>query len=821
MLYRFLALILASFFSVNLYSQPGRGGAERTANGIITGKVIDVTTRQPMEFTTVALLNWRDSSIVTGSITNSKGHFRLENLPVGRYRLSVNFIGYYTETIDSVWINARQPQIDLAAIALRPAVERLAEVEVVSETGMFQNAIDRKVFNVEKSISTAGGTALDVLEKVPSINVDMDGKVSLRGSENVRILIDGKPSGLGNTMLEQLPASSIENVEIITNPSAKFDPDGMSGIINIVTKHNKLQGFNGNVNLSYSRIDRYNASLNLNYRKGIANYYVNYSYRKDMRPFVRSNVRENFYNPVATWFLQDGQSVRLSDSHTLKTGIDLSLSKNNSLGFSVLFSSSYRNDDELIEFQRRDINYTLNQLYTRSTVSESGNSNVDITLNYMKRFSQKDRMLSADVSFSGSAGDDDQLYEQVFLNPDYSTAGLPSLQEWTTSASKNRYITMQADYSHPLTEKIKLETGVKVNIREVGDDFRAAALNNVNLLWYNDTNRTNHFVYNDEIYAAYAILSGKYKKLGWQTGLRAEQAYTHPYLKTTGKRYHNDYRSLFPSAFLSYELKNNQLVMLNYTRRINRPSMFSLNPFPNYSDPLNVRQGNPYINPEYISAFELSHGKYEKKYSFTTTVYYRYTTDVISRFRQSLTDSSLVITEANLNRSESYGFEFITMVQLLKWWNINYSLNLYEQRIDGSNVDARATNQGFSWNTKLNSSMNLPWETELQLSGMYFAPQVTAQGEMKARAWADFGVKKNLWNKRGSIGVRISDVFNSRQFQMSFVEPTYRQNFLRKRDSVNFFITFTYRFGTTQRQMEQQRRRQNGTEPQPEMEMMF
>ena len=819
---RFLFVLIPIFLiSGSLKAQGSRQSGERPPIGTISGKVFDETSRQALEFSTVALLSWRDSSIVSGGMTNAKGAFKLEAIPAGRYRIRVNFIGYFPYTIDSVFINPQNPELYYQSIMLKPAVASIQGVEITESKGLFQNSIDRKVFNVEKSISTSGGTALDVLEKVPSVDVDMDGKVSLRGSENVRILIDGKPTFIGGSALEQIPASAIESVEIITNPSAKYDPDGMTGIINIITKHNILEGFNGNLNLNYSTLKRNNAGLNLNFRYGIANYYVNYNYRKDLSRFTRYNLRENFNNPASSWFIQDGTSIRDSESHTIKSGIDLTMPRNQSLGFSILWSTRTRDSDEIIDFERRDYTYTLKQYYTRGSVSASPENNIDLAVNYRKKFSGKDHFLTSDISFSKSNGSESNDIDQLFYNTDLTPASVPALKERTNSDNFNMNLNIQLDYTKAFSEKFKIESGLKAGFRSMGDNFLAEQFIGVNQLWMEDTNRTNNFVYSDEILAAYGIISGKINKLGWQTGLRAEQAYTHPELKTSGEKFDNPYFSFFPSAYLSYDLNSSNLFMLNYSRRINRPSTWSLNPFANYTDPLNIRKGNPFLNPEYVNAFELSHAFYRKSISLTSTAYYRVTNDVITRFRQTLNDSMLVITEANLNKSESYGYEFISMVQIAKWWNINYSFNLFESRIDGSNIDAKVVNQGFSWNNKLSANFVLPYQTELQLSGMYFAPQVVAQGTMKSRYWADFGLRKVFLNKKASIGLRISDVFNTRAFEMAFREQTYRQDFKRKRDETTVFVNFTYRFGSAPKQQEQQKGRRPNQNENQDMDLNF
>lgn len=794
--------------------RPGQGGKERPAIGRIYGTVVDNDTGKPIEFATIALLSRRDSSVAGGGVTDQKGRFDISEIKVGMYQVVFNFIGYDVHRMDAVKLTPREStERDLGTIRLTRTVNEIDAAEVVEERPFMELSFDKKIYHVDQISTAEGGSASEILENIPSIDVDMDGNISLRGNENVTILIDGKPSGFTGAdrtaILEQIPASSIEDVEVITNPSAKFDPDGMAGILNIVLKKNKLRGFHGNVTGSVGTGDNYNGSLGINYRNKKVNLFSNYSYRYSDR-FGWSDIdRLNISDDVSSQLIQDNDGARRGGSHALKLGSDFYLNPKNTLTISGLMSLRDSENEDSIFYSLFDETSLLTDYYRRDNSGLGDSWSYDLSANYVKEFTHRDHNLKWDFNYSNSESDNSSLFEESYYDLDLQPLDSDPLLEQTASLNQNDVLTSQLDFTLPFEDIAKLETGAKVIVRNLDTDFRAETFNDSLGTYVNDTSRTNEFDYSEEIYAAYAMYGRSFGDFGAQIGGRYEVARTESELVNTGETFKNDYESFFPSANLTYSLEEKHTFQVSYSRRINRPRTRQLNPFPSYSDPLNLRTGNPFILPEYTNSYELTYSNRWKQNMFTVSAYLKDVNDVIRRFATVDTQGVSTVSYTNLAGMTNYGLEFILFNKVSKNLSFNTSVNVYQQVSDGSNIESDLSAEAIGGFGKVMASYKTNKGLSVQLSGRYRAPMIILQGEIKAMYNFDIAVKQKLLDDRATIGIRFRDMFNTRQFELNTDGQNFSQHSLRKRESQNLFLTFSFKFGKLEE--EKSRRNRNGS----------
>jgi iron complex outermembrane receptor protein len=629
--------------------------------------------------------------------------------------------------------------------------------------------------------------------------VDMDGNVSLRGSENVTILIDGKPSGFTGAdrtaILDQIPASSIEDIEVITNPSAKFDPDGMAGILNIVLKKNKLRGFHGNVSATVGTGDQYNGSLGLNYRNKNLNLFSNYSYRYSDRFSLRDVDRTSLVNDTSSTLIQDNEGARWGGSHSLKLGTDLYLNPKNTLTLSGLLSLRDRNDADSIFYSLFDDSGLMTEYYRRDNAGDGQSWSYDLNANFSREFTRREHKLTSDFAYSESSSDNISDFLESYYDLDLLTINSDPYLERTSSLNESRTLTAQIDYTQPFEDIAKLETGAKLIVRNLDSDLQATIFSDSLQTFVNDTSRSNEFDYQESIYAAYAMYGRNFGDFGAQLGARYELARTTSELITTGETFTNDYESFFPSANLNYSFTEKKQLQASYSRRINRPRTRQLNPFPSYSDPLNLRKGNPFILPEYTNSYELTFSNRWNQNMFSVSVYHKDVNDVIRRFVSVDNEGVSTLTYTNLAGVQNSGIEFIFFNKVGKNLSLNTSANVYRQQSDGSNIESDLNADAIGGFGKLMATYKTNNGLSVQVSGRYRAPMNMLQGRMEAMFHTDLAVKQNILGDRGSIGLRVRDIFNTRQFEIESSGTNFSQHTLRKRESRNLFVSFSYKFG--------------------------
>ena len=795
--YSFLLCFLAFLPSIVSAQRPPQGPPQ----GRIDGQIIDAKTKEAVAFATVALYRLRDSVAVSGGLSDEQGRFVLEEIPFGGYWLQVDFMGYQSYQHKPLIIKPDQMQVKLGQLSLETSAQNLGEVVAQGEAAEMRLAIDRKIFDVEKSQLATGGTATDVLRNTPTLEVDAEGSISLRGSAGVTVFINGRPSALAGgdrkALLDQIPANMVKRVEIITNPSAKYDPDGISGIINIVLKKNNLEGFSGNVSATVGTVfDKYNATAGLSYRN--RNFNIGLSYNYQDNTFWRNgySLRTNKFGPALDFLDQYSNGLRRRSSHFARLQGEWSPKENQTLAFGFSLSPQRGREYDTLNYEVLNANRDYLDAFDRYTDENESGLNSEATLNYTLNFNpQGDHQLVIDASFSNNQRSELAQYQQVWWDNQGQARPNLGLNQTLDEGRQNQVWTAQADYTRPLKQG-KLELGAKTIIRNIDNSLFSKTRDTLQTSFREDVQLNNDFSYREAIHALYATYGHKWGKFGLQAGLRLEQAFTTSELKTTNETFENNYFSPFPSLHLSYQVKPTRQMMLAYSRRINRPGTWSLNPFPNFDDPLNLRRGNPFLLPEYIESVELTLAEYWSKASVSASAYYRHTSNLMQRIRTvEPTTNVATTTFENLASNNAYGLEAVFSFRPYAWWRGNASLNAYYFQIDGSNLDNEFANAAFAFSMNLGSTFQLGKGWSSQFNAFYRPAVATAQGQMKYMFNGTVSLTKALLKEKLLLSLRLEDPFYWSQFGMEFNQTLFDQDILRRWESRVLYATVSYQFG--------------------------
>lgn len=805
--------------------------------GHVYGKLVDKDNK-PVPFASVMIMQSRYDSatqkpkdvLVKGMITEMNGDFSFEELPVTGIKLKISATGY--KSIDQAvsFINkaAGAPKAgampsfdkDLGNIKLEGNVSQLKGVEITASKPMMTLDIDKKVFNVEKNIVSAGGTAVDVMKNVPSVNVDIDGNVSLRNS-SPQLYVDGRPTTL---TLDQIPADAIESVEVITNPSAKYDASGGgAGILNIVLKKNKKTGYNGNVRAGVDKRGAVNGGVDVSLRQDKFNFSasVNANQRKSRTSGLTD--RTNIGTEPVTAVVQDNANKNNGTFLFGRLGLDYFLSNRTTLSVSgVKLHGEFKPDD--VNSITTDSLYNTGLLSSFSQRTSSGQRTFNangLVFGFKQLFPKEGEELTADFNYFGGKNENNSLYNTDYYANGSGSAITGNELQKIMGEGKNSNITVQTDYVLPIG-KGKLETGLR-------GQFNKTENNNYNYI-YSDASKdytlipstSSNYKNRDNVYAAYVSYSNTINKFGYKVGLRAESSEYHGELTQTGETFSNSYPvSLFPSLFLSQKLNKDQELQLSYTRRVNRPNFFQLIPFADSTDKLNITRGNPNLVPEFTQSLEFSYAKtFNNNHSLLASVYYKHTDDLITNYLERVTDDAtgseaLVSTFTNANSSYSVGSELTVINKLTKWWDISTSLNLYNSKINTDNVSGSSQDAMWSLFGKFNSNFKLPASFDVQLSATYqsktnlpvnnnqrgfggpmMQAQSASQGYIKPFGGVDLAVKKSfLKNNAASLTLAVSDIFRTMKTIQYSESDYFTQYYSRLRDPQMVRLTFAYRFG--------------------------
>ncbi len=738
---------------------------QNQSKGKVKGTLLDQTSKEPLPFATVGIYTEKDS-LVGGGISDEEGKYTVD-VPFGRFYALIEFMGFEAVKSDFFTLSRENNSHDLGETGLSATAADLNEVVVQGEKTIMELSLDKRVFNVGKDLANAGGNASDILMNLPSVSVDPQGNVSLRGSSNVRILVDGKPSGLvsfkGSSGLRQLPANLIERVEVITNPSARYEAEGMAGVINIILKKDSSQGFNGSFEVVTGYPTNLGFTANLNYRKNRFNWFINYGIAYRDQPYV-GEIYQEVYDNDTTFIMQQTTDGNVqSINNNIRGGLDYFFNEKSILTASYLWrrSDAHRITDNRYEDY---INTVDNfQSYTTRRQDETEQEpNSEIVVSYKKSFEQKGHELTTAFTYLNYWENSDQTYTQNTFTPEgIAKPGTELLQTSLNDEYENQYL-VQLDYTKPFGKEGKLESGFRTSFREMKNDYVVSEVNEDGVS-EPIPGLDNVFIYDENILAAYGIFGNKIDKLSYQAGLRAEYTDVNTILEETKEENPRSYTNLFPSAHLTYNVTEENAFQLSYSRRVRRPVYNDLSPYVTLSDSRNFFSGNPDLNPEYTDALELGHIKYFEKGTLFSTVYYRSTMDKIDRIRSVDEDGNSVTRPYNLNGENSFGVEFSGDYRPTTWWKLDLNVNFFYADIDGTNIQPDYAATTYSWLFRQTSRFTLKNGMDLQFRANYEAKQKTAQGLRKGIFFMDLSVAKRILNQRGNLVLNVNDILNSRR----------------------------------------------------------
>ena len=768
--------------------------------GKITGSIKDGGNQKIIDAATISLLKSKDSSLVKTAITDKEGNFVFENLKEGNYFVSASSLGHSKVYSNSFTLTQEQNNINVGVLQLVPVNESLKEVVVTSKKPFIERRLDRTIVNVDASISNAGSSAMEVLEKSPGITIDKDGNISLKGKQGVKVFIDGKPSYLSGpdlaNLLKSMGSAQLDQIEIMTNPPAKYDAAGNAGIINIKTKKNKTIGYNGSISSSVTqgKYIRTNESINLNYRNKNINVFGNYSFRHDknysdltiLRKFRDKNSKE-----LLSIFDQQSKFTNDNNSNNAKLGIDINVSKKTTVGVVASgFINTEKFDNNNITLLKNGMNITDSSTFA-STEMNNKWKNFSGNFNLRHVFDTTGRELTFDADYIHYTQNSSQsLANQYFDAANQKNAANDTLI--STIPSDIKIYSFKADYSQPLKGNAKLEAGVKASFVKTDNDAAYDYL--VNGKMVHDTNRSNHFVYDEQIKAAYINVNKQLnKKWSTQLGLRLENTVSKGHQVTTNEKFERNYTQLFPTVFVGYEMNEKNNFSVNYGRRIERPDYADLNPFFFFLDKYTYQAGNTNLRPQFSHNIELSH---TYAGNFTTTLNYTKTTDLINDvLDQNEEKNETFITKSNIASQRQYGITVTTMVPVKKWLKINLYANFSNNRFQGFINNSTVDLQSNLLTTNVNAQMSLGKGWNAELSGFYRTKGLEGVLLIGGLGAVNGGISKSVLNNKGTVKLGFRDIFSTQQFK-GYAEYSYIDTrFVQKRDSRQASLSFNWRFG--------------------------
>ncbi len=775
----------------------------------VMGRVIDASNKAPIEFATVKLLD-QANKIIDGMATNENGGFMLV-VNYGVYILEVEFIGYKKQTSEKFTLDASNTEKMMRGIALQVSQKQLNEVEITAQKDIVENKIDRKVYNVSKDLTASSGTAATVLQNVPSVNFDSDGNLTMRGGSNVTILINGRVTTLNGSdkqsLLNQIQANEIEKIEVITNPSASFDVEGTNGIINIVLKKTVKPGTTGNISLGAGtrqetnsiKVNKYTGSASLNYKNKWVDYIVSANYAR--RPTF------GYGNVERTTYLSGGRELNMSQYNTaenlannlgIRTSAEFFIDTKNTLfvGGNVNRNKANNLDYNVYNFTNENELILSNE--TRESTTSSGNLNFGVNAQYKHEFKSSDHQLVFDFNY-------DQLNQQTINNIDIK--GVANLLGTNIDNKFNANLFVgQLNYTQLFNSKLKLETGLKSTNRDFNSSITGE--NNLGLGFVKDSILSNSLINTDQNYAGYINVSGDLTYFKYMLGLREEIVLLD--IETQqGEPFAYKIASLFPSLFLTKELKDKSVLGLSFSRRIRRPDPRQLNPFPDYDDPITLRFGNPKLLPEFINAVEAAYNKTWNAIGLNATLFYRFNQNPINRVIRTDSTGITRVSFANIDATNNGGTDFSIRISLSKKWNITINENLFYQQVKSTVDNKLFTNDGVISNLKINGNWFITPKWSIQLNTNFNSRVFNAQGIISPINTGSLSTRYSLWKNKANITANYSDVLNSQFFKINLRGTNFISQNYRRRESRILFLTFTLNLGNDNSANEQKKKKQN------------
>ncbi len=771
------------FFSGMIFCQQ-RG----LQGGGIFGNVYDSITKGPIEYANIIVFTSKDSIQQTGTVSNKEGKFNLTGLNPGNYYVDIQFIGYEKHRVNNVKIPNTHLKVDLGNIFLKPSTVNLDNVVVEGTRSPITYQIDKKVIDVSQLGTVISGNAADVLENVPSVTVDIDGNVSLRGSTNFTVLIDGKPTVMDpQDVLQQIPASSIENMEIITNPSAKYDPEGNAGIINIKLKKNKNLGLSGIANANAGVNDKYGGDFLFQYRTSSLNYNFGVDYNRRFFDGTRTSREQFLQNGITSYLNSDGNHNRGRISFGVRGGLDFDLGVTDQLSLGGRYGTRKGQRYSDLNYLQWDQNSTDQIYYLSHNDSYRDGNSFEFNTNYSHKFNLSGHEITSQFVISSESSDESSVSSE--LQNSVQTNG-----KETTENGPSTEIEGKIEYVLPFAEKNKFEAGT-VGQMDLSKD-------NTGLYEYNSESNTyvfqplysNSTKYNRSNLAVYTLYSDEISNFGYQFGIRGEYTYRTIELTKTNQLFSIDRWDVFPTLHSSYKISDGSQIMASYTKRIHRPHGWALEPFDTWMDANNVRRGNPGLQPEYIDSYELGFQTFFLGATFSNDFYYRNTRNVIERVKSVYSDLVTLNTFDNVGKDYSLGTEFMLSFDLFKFWSINLMGDLYDYRIKGSLLGNEFSRSSFNWNSNFNNSFKITKSTQLQFNVRYHSPSVSSQGRRESFFTTDAALKQDFLNRMIALTFQVRDLFQTGKFEFTSDGIDFNTYTLYKRESPMFMLNVRINF---------------------------
>ncbi len=814
-----------SFVLLFLFSFPTTASYAQSPKPVytISGKVIDNQLKVPLEYATISVVNVKDTKDLTGGVTDSKGNFSVEVGP-GTYNIIVEFISYEPKTFKNRSVNS---DLDLGTIPLGVSSDNLDEVVVRAETTQVEIKLDKKIYNIGKDLTTAGGTVSDALSNVPSVTVDIDGTISLRGNQNVKILINGKPSaiaGFGSTdVLQQLPADAIEKVEVITSPSARYGAEGTAGILNIILRKDKTLGFNGSLSLNAGIPANAGASANLNYRTKKFNLFNTTGYRYFEAPgngyfdTKYKNAAEGEFDRI----IEDRDMQRLNRNFNMNLGMEYYLNDQSSLTGSFF----YRYGED------RDVTTNVSDYFrneekafgsTRTERENQDENSYQFALNYMNKLDDEGQKLTADFQYEDDRENTISTINEVENYNNIAYDGQFAAEKITNDEVQKEYL-LQADYVLPFGEDSQFEAGYRGNWENTVTDYALWQENQDGELVLN-RELTNVFDYTENVNALYTQYGSKFGDFSFLLGLRLENTQLKGKIDSEipddqleqvfgfpiDTDFDKNYLGLFPTVNLIYELAKDENITLGYNRRINRPRGWFINPFPSRSSNNNVFQGNPNLRPAYSDAFDLGYLKEWEKLTLTSSVYYQHESNSFERIQENVEGTNIIRTiPVNLSSNDRIGGELGLLYNPEKWLRLNGSFNFFQFETTGDFAGKSYDAKNTSWFARFSSKVTLPAKIEWQTNAFYRGPSEEIQGTREGYLSLDLAFSKDIFNDNATLSLNVRDLLNSRKHESyTNTDAIERYSEFQWRRGQSFNLSFIYRFN----QQKRQQRRENGND---------
>jgi len=762
----------------------------------ISGVILDEETDQPMEYANVAVYSAQDSSLVTGGITNENGEFEITGVGYGVFFLEANFIGFDKTKVENISLDSDSFVVDIGKIDLTPSAVALDAVNVVADKAAVEYKLDKKVVNVSQVISAVGGTAVDVLENTPSVQVDIEGNVSLRGSSNFTVLIDGRPSVLsGSDALRQIPSSALENIEIITNPSAKYEPDGTAGIINLVMKKNAMNGLNGIVNASVGTGDKYRGDFTLNYRTEKVNYFIGADWRDETNYGNMFRSTETFLGDTTEYLNMNGSRDFVRGGHNFKAGADLYLSENTTLTLAGELgkSKSERSgggETENFTIPAGEAVYSVNE-----ETSARENDFYSLNANFQHKFNDEGHRLEASAFYSGEEGTDDEMEGEILSDAVFNKTNEYLTRVSSMETEEENEFRFKLDYTNPFSESGRFEAGLQSRLESEIETMDFRDLDQASNSWITNEEFSSSTDFRRDIHAVYSTFANKIGKLEYMAGLRGELTIREIMNTRAAEASSLNRFDVFPTAHFSYPVHETTELMASYSRRINRPSGRDLDPMPTYYNRYTIRFGNPDLKPEYTNSFEIGAMKRfgNQRSYLSADVFRRVTNNKIDRTETLGDDGVFYLNTDNFDKDYATGVEVTGNLGVQEWLIVNASLSMFNYRITGVLDNVSFDRESTNWSGRMNSTFKFGENSRLQLTGYYRGPSVSAQGESKGMFYSNFSYRHEFFERKLSATLSLRDPFGTAKFERETQAENFNSSFRWEREPRVVMLTLSYK----------------------------